>query len=83
MEDIEGLDTYRCVRKPGYVLQFTGIKDDLYECIQYRRVRKMRSVTSQLRAKHRPLFKRPAHPLPLLYPLSHHSYEYRTIPSIR
>jgi len=33
-----------------------------------------RPITSQLRATHRPLFKHPTHPLPLLYQLSHHSY---------
>jgi len=56
MEDIgsvqEGLSRcvkkmymYRCVRKPGYVLQFNGIKDDLYQCTQCKRFRKMRSIT--------------------------------------
>ena len=56
MEDIgsaqEGLSRclkkmymHRCVRKPGYVVQFTGIKDDLYQCTQCKRARIMRSTT--------------------------------------
>ena len=35
---------YRCIRQPGYVLEFSRVREDLYQCTQCKRYRKSRSV---------------------------------------
>ena len=37
-------NVYRCVRQPGYMLEFSNLAGDLYQCTQCRKFKKMRSV---------------------------------------
>jgi len=37
--------TYRCVREPGFVLEFTHVRDSKYQCAQCKKHGKMRSIT--------------------------------------
>ena len=36
---------YQCVRKPGYVLEFTAYKDKLFRCAGCKRLGKSRYIT--------------------------------------
>ena len=42
---LQKMYNYHCVRKPGHILEFAHLRGNLYQCMQCKRRRKMRSVS--------------------------------------